>query len=270
MKSNCGKIISIDFTINRKENFIMKRLAKHLLTLVLSVACICSVCILPTVAATTLKLDTTYYTFTGLGKSYIMLATVSSPSAKMNYSSNNSSIAIVQPTSHNGNKYYFKVTSKGYGCTKINITANGVTSSMLTTVNNGIDMNTLFDKPSMFAFDTNSADGVRIALMATYKGTKQIKYYTVNFLAYNSVGDPIVDEITGKSKFSIKAVGPVNTGEQICLYNIFAYSAVCSKVTLDSINIEYTDGSTATGTYSYSTTQDTNDAINEAAMAGLK
>ena len=246
----------------------MKKLPKRLLTLVLSIACLCSVCILPTSAATTVKLDTTNYTFNGLGKSYIMLATISSSAAKVNYSSNNSSVAIVQPTTHNGNKYYFKVTSKGYGCTKINITANGVTSSMLTTVNNGIDMRTLIDAPSLFAFDTNSADGVRIALMANYKGSKTINYYTVNFSAYNSVGDPVVDEISGKSKFSIKSVGPVKTGESICLYDIFAYSAVCSKIVVDSINIQYADGSTVTGTYPYSTTQNTDDGI--AKLAGIK
>lgn len=246
----------------------MKRLAKHLLTLVLSITCVFSVCILPVSAATTVKLDTTNYTFDGLVKSYIMLATISSSSAKVNYSSNNSSVAIVQPTQHNGNKYYFKVTSKGYGCTKINITANGVTSSMLTTVNNGVDMRTLIEAPSLFAFDTNSADGVRIALMANYKGSKTISYYTVNFSAYNPVGDPVVDEISGKSKFSIKSVGPVKTGESICLYDIFAYSAVCSKVVIDSINIQYADGSTVTGTYPYSTTQNTDDGI--AKLAGIK
>jgi hypothetical protein len=246
----------------------MKRIFQRLTTFVLSVMLISTICILPTSAATTVKLDTTSYTFDGIGKSYIVLATTSSSSAKMNYSSNNSSVAIVQPTTHSGNKYYFKITSKGYGCTKINITADGVTSSMLATVNNGIDLNTIFDKPSLFAFDTNSANGVRIALMANYKGSKTINYYTVNFSAYNAVGDPIVDEITGKSKFSIKAVGPVQTGEPICLYDIFAYSAVCSKIVIDSIDIQYADGTNVTGTYPYSTTQNTDDGI--AKLAGTK
>lgn len=233
----------------------MKRLAKHLLTLVLSIVCICSVCILPTSAATTLKLDTTYYTFTGLGKSYIMLATVSSPSAKMNYSSNNSSVAIVQPTSHNGNKYYFKVTSKGYGCTKINITANGVTSSMLTTVNNGIDLRTLIDKPSLFNYDVNSVDGITVEMLANYKGTKTVKYYTIDLSTYNAVGDPSYDSITGQCKFSIKTTGPLYPNKEMALYDLISYSGDCSKIVIDKITLEYTDGTTVSGIYPYSTTE---------------
>lgn len=119
----------------------MKKIFKRMLSLVLSIACIGTVLVSTPVsasAATTVKLDTTSYTFSSLGKSYVILATISPTPLKVNYSSNNSSIAIVQPTTHTGNKYYFKVTSKGIGCTKINITANGITSSMLVTVETNV------------------------------------------------------------------------------------------------------------------------------------
>lgn len=234
---------------------------------VVSIACLCGSMLIPVSAATTVKTDTSSYHFSALNQSYIIKVTVGAPNGKWTVAtSDNYSIVTPQYVSHKGNDFFFRVIAKGYGNAQIHFLCNGVKASTPITV--GVDMRTLIDTPSLFAFDTNSADGVRIALLANYKGSKTVNYYTVNFSAYNSVGDPIVDQITGKSKFSIKVVGPVKTGEQFALYNIFAYSAVCSRIVIDRIDLQFSDGSVISGTYPYSTTQNTDDAINE--KYGLK
>ena len=111
----------------------MRMFVKKFSALFLSVVCIICICVVPAYATTSIKLDTTKYTFTGIGKTYIFKAT---SGTKVTANSNNSNVAIVQPVSHKGNDYYFKITAKGIGCTKINAITNGRVSSILTTVNN--------------------------------------------------------------------------------------------------------------------------------------
>ncbi|MFA6667698.1 MAG: hypothetical protein WCS51_05055 [Bacilli bacterium] len=111
----------------------MRMFGKKISALFLSIMCVFCICIVPAYAATSIKLDTTKYTFSEIGKTYIFKAT---SGAKVTANSNNSNVAIVQPVSHKGNDYYFKITAKGIGCTKINAIANGTVSSILTTVGN--------------------------------------------------------------------------------------------------------------------------------------
>ena len=82
-----------------------------------------------------LKLDTSSYTFQAVEKSYIVLAKMPADrSKKVLCSSNNSQIAIVQPLYQNAKGCYFKITSKGIGTTKINISVGGNSSSLMVTV----------------------------------------------------------------------------------------------------------------------------------------
>lgn len=114
----------------------------------------------------------------------------------------------------------------------------------------------LIGKPTDFNYDTNSVGGVTIAFLADNISGKTINYYTVRFSTYNAVGDPSYDQITGKSKFSLRYVGPAYPGEQIVLYNLFTYQRALHKIVIDEIEIIFSDGTTATQKYGHSTTDD--------------
>lgn len=245
----------------------MKKLFKAMITLVLSVACIVSVCMISVSASSsTVKLDTTSYTFTAIGKSYVMLATISPTPSNVNYSSNNSSIAIVQPTYHNGNKYYFKITSKGVGTTKINITANGVTSSMLITVSNGsgvtnyvnntsssnLDMRTRIGTPTTFTMTHDTDDNITVNLVAPNLMKKAVKEYVVILSMYNSGDQPALDSLTYKNTTSLDNTKGLVVGQNFTLNSWIAINSSCTKVAIDKITVTYQDGTIETGTYPYS------------------
>lgn len=99
----------------------------------------------------------------------------------------------------------------------------------------------------------NSVDGIKLLWVAKNNSGKTINYYTAHLSFYNPVGDPAYDEITGKSTKSVKMVGPVAPGEDLVIYNIVGYSAVCSKIVITSIDLEYSDGTKETVQYGFAT-----------------
>lgn len=100
----------------------------------------------------------------------------------------------------------------------------------------------LFSAPTMFNYSINSADGIKLTWLTNYLGSKTIKYYTVNISTYNAVGDPSYDQLSGKSKFNQKYVGPVAKGEQLVMYNLYTYQSALHKIVIDSVDLEYMDG----------------------------
>lgn len=116
----------------------------------------------------------------------------------------------------------------------------------------GGDYGTLFKDNVTLGFYRNSVDGIFVGWMAENLSGKTINYYTVRISLYNSVGDPAYDSITGKNTINMKFVGPVQPKGKLALYDVVGYSSVCSKVTIDSIYLEFADGTSSEYYYGYS------------------
>ncbi len=125
-----------------------------------------------------------------------------------------------------------------------------------------IDMKTVVGNPNEcsttsffgFSFYKNSADGIKVCWGGENLSGKTINYYTITIYFENSVGDPAYSEITGKSSKTIKYVGPVEPNNDLIIFGIVDYVPVCSKVIIGEITLEYSDGTTDTGWYGWSTT----------------
>lgn len=105
--------------------------------------------------------------------------------------------------------------------------------------------------PNGLYFKLNSVGGIRIRWMALNNTNKTINYYTTTYYMYNSVGDPAYDTVSGKNYFEIKTVGPVYPGDWLLDYTgkndlPEAYSYLCKAVVLDTIKLEYSDGTSET------------------------
>lgn len=110
---------------------------------------------------------------------------------------------------------------------------------------------------AFYLIDQNSAGGIQYLWADKYIGTKEIKYYTLHFSMINSVGDPAYDEITSCSTFNLKYSGPVSSGKfltSISYSNPEAYCRTINKLSLDTIDFEFMDGSKATVNYGWYTT----------------
>ncbi|TVX97721.1 hypothetical protein [Cohnella terricola] len=114
----------------------------------------------------------------------------------------------------------------------------------------------LIGEPSRFNYSINSANGVKLTWMAEYLSDKTINYYTVRISTYNAVGDPSFDEISGKSNFEIKYVGPVNKGDTLIAYSLFTYQGALNTIVIDEIYFEYKDGTKETVKYGLKTKDD--------------
>ncbi|GEM_PF-2859758 len=131
-------------------------------------------------------------------------------------------------------------------------TTTPVTTSATTTTTTAApkaDVYDLFDisngKYNLMFVGQNSVGGLQYIFFAKYIGKKEIKYATCLYSMYNAVNDPAYDDITNKSKFSVKSIGPVQKGQYILDLSCDTPSIYCktaSKLSLDSINLEYMDG----------------------------
>ena len=107
-----------------------------------------------------------------------------------------------------------------------------------------------------FKLKRNSANGIEVTWVAKNNTGKEIKYYTLNFSMWNPVGDPAPCQIAKTHKVNLRFVGPVPIDSMIlCFEDIIGYSAACSKVTIDTIDLEYMDGTKETVVYGYSVTR---------------
>ncbi|GMK42240.1 hypothetical protein PCCS19_52990 [Paenibacillus sp. CCS19] len=113
-----------------------------------------------------------------------------------------------------------------------------------------------FSEPTDFNFGRNSVDGITLSWFANNLSGKKINYYTLNVSTYNAVGDPSYDQHSGESTFRIKYVGPVEAGEEIVVFNLFTYQSALSSIVIDSIDLEYADGTKETVAYDRSTSDD--------------
>lgn len=104
------------------------------------------------------------------------------------------------------------------------------------------------------SIEHNSVDGVTLIWDARNNTGKEIKYFTLNIRMLNRVGDPAYCEITGRSKLSLRFIGGIKSGESLGVYNLIAYSGACDKVIIDSIKLEYSDGTMETVKYGYTAT----------------
>lgn len=102
---------------------------------------------------------------------------------------------------------------------------------------------TFLSDPSGF-FETNSVNGIKVYWGAKNTSQKTINYYTINYTFINPVGDLAYDEITGESKKMDKIVGPVKAGEFVLGGGIIGYVPVCDVVRINSIYLEFSDGTT--------------------------
>ena len=125
-----------------------------------------------------------------------------------------------------------------------------------------IDMNTVVGNPNDcdttsyfgFCYYKNSADGIKVCWGGENLSGKTVNYYSVTVYFYNSVGDPAYSEMTGKSYKTIKYVGPVKPNADFIIFGIVDYVPTCSKVVIGEITLEYSDGTSDTGWYGWSTT----------------
>lgn len=113
-----------------------------------------------------------------------------------------------------------------------------------------------FSEPTEFKFGRNSVDGITLSWFANNLSGKRINYYTLNVSTYNAVGDPSYDRHSSKSTFQVKYVGPVEPGEEFVVFNRFTYQSALNSITIDSIDLEYADGTKETVKYDRTTSDD--------------
>lgn len=109
-----------------------------------------------------------------------------------------------------------------------------------------------------YSFYIDSADGIKVLWAAKNLSNKTVNYYTLTFYFYNRVGDPAYSEITGKSSYTQTWVGPIGPNEDFVCYDIIDYVPACHKIVIGEIKLQYSDGSTDSGWYGYSTTKQNN------------
>lgn len=130
----------------------------------------------------------------------------------------------------------------------------------------GVDMKTRIGSPNDcqqvkelygcgFLFDKNSVDGISIVWGARNNSEKTINYCTATFHFYNPVGDSARSEITDKATKTIRLVGPIAPGEDLLYYgDNIDYVPTCSKIVIEKLILEYSDGTVESGDYNWSTT----------------
>ena len=89
----------------------------------------------------------------------------------------------------------------------------------------------------------NSVGGVNVEAMFKNQSDKAIKYLRITVTPYNAVMDPVSCQITGKSTARLQDVGPwVSGGVDYGLWETVWYNSTIKYISLDSIEIEYMDG----------------------------
>lgn len=185
--------------------------------------------------------------------SYSLPSTVE---VRMSDSSNKQAVVTWNPSTVDTSKagtQMFSGSVLGYsGQVKLTLTINAIAPTNIAKI--GAPIGTYLC-PDGLGFNRNSVDGIKVYWMAKNQTGKTINYYTANISMYNAVGDPAYDEIKRTSKIPVKYVGPVLSGDDLAIYHIIAYSAVCEKIVIDSIYLQYSDGTSETILYGRSGTE---------------
>ena len=89
-------------------------------------------------------------------------------------------------------------------------------------------------KPDYLIFTMNSVGGIEVEWQHKYKGSKSIDYIGVIYTLYDSVGNPLPDDIKKKSSGSFKLAGPFK-GKSTIEWNshVFVYASACKSVSFD-------------------------------------
>ena len=74
---------------------------------------------------------------------------------------------------------------------------------------------------------------------------KPIKYIYITVSGWNAVGDPVYDQIRGTNSLTWKIVGPLEVGQTISESFGMFYSSELTAMSIEEINIEFMDDSTA-------------------------
>ncbi|PWV98008.1 hypothetical protein DFQ01_11990 [Paenibacillus cellulosilyticus] len=110
-----------------------------------------------------------------------------------------------------------------------------------------------FSEPTKFKYGVNSVGGITLTWRASNLSGKTINYYTVNISTFNPVGDPSYDRHSNESTFRIRYVGPVEPNEELGVFHLFTYQGALHTVVIDSIDLEYADGTEEHVSYDRST-----------------
>ena len=147
-------------------------------------------------------------------------------------------------------------------------TQNGTTSqseNYVTQVPN-VNMNTRVGSPNDcqqlkdlfgcgFVFERHPANGISIVWGAKNNSGKTVNYCTATFHFYNPIGDNAYSEITDEATKTIRLVGPIAPDEDM-LYSgrNIDFVPTCSKIVIEKLKLEYSDGTVEEGDYGWSTT----------------
>lgn len=93
----------------------------------------------------------------------------------------------------------------------------------------------------------NSADGIGIRYLIYNATDKPIKYISVEFLPYDTVGEITRCNTTGKDMHAVKLVGPFNVNEKAGFKeDVVWYNPTIKEVKIRKVHIEYMDGTEET------------------------
>ena len=108
-------------------------------------------------------------------------------------------------------------------------------------------------KPTGFYFTRNSVNGITLSFDGKNNSGKTINYYTVHVTFLDPIGNPAYDEITHKATASVRYVGPIAPGRGILVYKLMGYVPACDAIRIDTIDLEYADGTKETIVYNQTT-----------------
>lgn len=120
------------------------------------------------------------------------------------------------------------------------------TTTTETTTKNTQNLKNTISVTGSYVSAPDYAGGVDYHFEFTNLSDKEIKYLTVKATPYNAVGDSVKCEIRMQSQFSGKITGPIAPGESYGSDKVFRaawYNNSITAVAIDSITIEYMDGS---------------------------
>lgn len=96
----------------------------------------------------------------------------------------------------------------------------------------------------------NSAGGVDVEINFTNDSKSEIKYITFMVTPYNAVNDPVASEIGGMVQAALTGTGPYPQSQKGDLYTLLWenvwYNSTVDFALINSVNIEYMDGSKVT------------------------
>jgi hypothetical protein len=91
-------------------------------------------------------------------------------------------------------------------------------------------------------FSTNSVDGQTYAIEIVNNSDRTIKYLKVKAHAFNRVGDPVADRISGRVEGSGEMVGPLEPGKTNRPRWLFWYASTIHCANLTEIAVVWMDG----------------------------